>query len=371
MDTDAAPRSLRILVLTIVHHPQDARVLHRQIAALLERGHEVVYAAPFAATHSVRPEAVTAVDVPRAVGRARLVAWRAARATVRAHRSSVDLVLFHDPELTVALAGMRRPPAVWDVHEDTVATLVDKPWLPAWLRGLLAPVVHVAERLAERSYHVMLADAGYRGNFRFEHPVVPNETLVPDAVEAPGSERVVYLGRVSRGRGADVLVALADQLPPGVTLDVVGPADPDVETPLRAAHEAGQLRWRGFLPNDEALATIEGALAGLNLVRDLPNYRTSRQTKVFEYMARGVPVITTPVLPAARVVEENCCGLVVPFDDPIAVGTAVRALWESEQLRRELGGAGHSVARSRFDWRRSSRVFTAAIESWATPGTAR
>lgn len=40
---------MRILVVTVVHHPEDARILHRQIAALRERGHEVVYAAPFAA----------------------------------------------------------------------------------------------------------------------------------------------------------------------------------------------------------------------------------------------------------------------------------------------------------------------------------
>ena len=38
---------LRALVVTVVHHPEDARIRHRQIAALLEAGWHVTYAAPF------------------------------------------------------------------------------------------------------------------------------------------------------------------------------------------------------------------------------------------------------------------------------------------------------------------------------------
>ena len=47
---------MRILVVTVVHHPEDARILHRQIAALRERGHRIVYAAPLSA-RKVTPRA--------------------------------------------------------------------------------------------------------------------------------------------------------------------------------------------------------------------------------------------------------------------------------------------------------------------------
>lgn len=39
----------RILVMTIAHPPADARIFHREIAALRDYGHEVTYAAPFVA----------------------------------------------------------------------------------------------------------------------------------------------------------------------------------------------------------------------------------------------------------------------------------------------------------------------------------
>ena len=37
---------VRVVVCTVVHHPADARIFHRQIRALLEAGHQVTYIAP-------------------------------------------------------------------------------------------------------------------------------------------------------------------------------------------------------------------------------------------------------------------------------------------------------------------------------------
>src|SRR5688500_8364170 len=96
---------MRVLVMTVVHHPEDARILHRQIASLVGAGHEVVYAAPFQAVGIAPREHVTGVDLPRAIGRRRASAVRAARAAYRRLRDDADIVLLHDPELLLAVAG--------------------------------------------------------------------------------------------------------------------------------------------------------------------------------------------------------------------------------------------------------------------------
>ena len=60
----------------------------------------------------------------------------------------------------------------------------------------------------------------------------------------------------------------------------------------------------GFVDGPAALRSIEGATIGLSLLRDLPSYRHSLPTKALEYLAHGVPVITTPLLEAQSIVEE-------------------------------------------------------------------
>ena len=193
-----------VLVVTVVHHPEDARIRHREIAALLDAGIPVTYAASFT-DHDVHPGTVpglTTIDLPRAVGRRRLRAARAARAVVRRLAPQHGAVIVHDPELLVALAGLRLPHLIWDVHEDTAAAIEVKGWLPPALRRPASAGVRLLERAAERSRHLLLAEPGYADRFSGQHVVVPNTTTVPATVSLPQSNRVVYLGSVTVARGA-------------------------------------------------------------------------------------------------------------------------------------------------------------------------
>ncbi|MEV6996530.1 glycosyltransferase [Streptomyces sp. NPDC093982] len=364
---------MRILVVTVVHHPEDARILHREIAALRERGHRVVYAAPFAARQMTPRPNVEGVDLPRAAGRDRRAALRAARTLIAERGPKADIVLLHDPELLLALPGTlrrwrrggRAPVTVWDVHEDTAAALVMKHWVPRPLRPPLRLAVRAVERLAERHLRLLLAEDAYQQRFRHPHPVVRNlATVPPEAPEPPGDDRVVYLGHLSRARGALELIETARLLGPDVHVDVIGAADPEVRGALTEADRDGVLRWHGYLPNDRALGLLSGALAGLSLLHDQPNYRHSRPTKVVEYMAHGVPVITTPTPLATDLVETYGCGLVVPYGDPASAAAAVRRLRADPELRLGTATRGWEAALSDLNWADHATEFVMCLESW-------
>ncbi len=358
---------MRVFVCTVVHHPEDARILHRQIRALLDAGHAVTYVAPFTACNVSPWPDVVPIDVPRAAGRRRLHAIRAARRVLASRAKEADVILVHDPELLPAIPRRLRSRTVWDVHEDTAAALGAKGWLPAPLKAPLRLAVRLVERRAERRLKLLLAEEGYRKRFRHDHPVVPNTTHVPDAPAAPpGDDRVIYVGQLSLARGAEDLISLGRMLvADGITLDLIGAADADVRPLLRDAQREGILRWYGFVPNDRALRMAEGALAGLALLHDSPNYRHSMPTKVVEYMARGLPVVTTPNPIAAEIITEAACGLVVPFQDPQATAAAVRRLRDDTPLRLEMGKRGHEAARARYHWPEQARLFVAHLEEWS------
>ena len=362
---------MRVVVCTIVHHPADARIYHRQIRALLDAGHEVNYIAPVD-PQDFDPErtgsSLRLTAVPRASGRRRAGAIRAARSALAKHAADADLLLVHDPELLLALPPRRRrPPVIWDVHEDTAAALSTKPWLPRPLRPPAAVAVHAAERMAERYLHLILAEEGYVARFSRAHPVVPNTTYVPDVPAPPGDDRrVVYVGHLSPDRGTAEMVELARLLRPhGITVELIGPADARARAQLEPAQAAGLLRWRGFVPNDRAMRKVDGALAGLSLLHDEPNFRHSLPTKVVEYMARGVPVVTTPLPAAAELARGHECGFVVPFGDARAAADAVLELAGDMALRARMGRRGHEAAQRSLGWPSDAREFVAQLESWA------
>jgi glycosyltransferase involved in cell wall biosynthesis len=359
---------VRVLVCTVVHHPGDARIYFRQIRALLDAGHQVTYIAPAGepgAPDSLGP-GLTTVAVPRAVGKRRIGALRAARAALREHAPSADLLLLHDPELLLVLPPRAsRPPTVWDVHEDTAAALTTKAWLPPFLRPVAAGGVIAAEHLAERRLHLILAEAGYNDRFNGTHPVVPNTAYVPQAAAPPGGpRRVIYIGWLSPDRGSGEMTELGRLLAPhGISVELIGQADARAQEHIRAAGDA--VHWHGFVPNAQALELADGALAGLSLLQDEANFRHSMPTKVIEYMARGLPVITTPLPLAVDLVQSADCGFVVPFNDPAAACEAVLKLDADPGLRVKMGASGHEAALRDLGWPKAAKELVAQLEQWA------
>jgi glycosyltransferase involved in cell wall biosynthesis len=226
--------------------------------------------------------------------------------------------------------------------------------------------------MAERYVHLILAEHGYVARFARPHPVVPNTTYVPHAPAPPGGSapgegrRVVYVGHLSPDRGTADMIELARLLRPhGIMVDLIGPADGRARARIEPAQAEGLLRWRGFVPNDQAMPMLDGALAGLSLLHEEPNFRHSLPTKVVEYMARGVPVVTTPLPVVAELTRGHECGFVVPFGDPQAAADAVLALAGDSSLRAEMGRRGHEAAYRSLGWPPDAREFVAQLQAWA------
>ena len=362
---------MRILVVTTVHTPLDARIHHRQIRALRDAGHRVTYAAPWSATDtplSACLDGVRPVDLPRSVGRRRWTSLRAARRLLRVAAGAYDLVLIHDPELLLALPPRRhRIPIVWDVHEDTPASLIDRPWVPRVIRPMARWFAGHLEERAEQRCHLILAEESYVARFSQTHPVVPNRPWLPDEEPPPpGSERIVYVGRIARSRGALEVLELARRLRDDpLRVELIGEADRDVREAVAMAHDRGELHWHGFVPNERALELIQGAAAGLSLIHPQPNHAGSLQTKVLEYLSRRIPVVTTDLPVTGPFVRTHAIGIVVPVGDDDAVEAAVRHLATDHDERREIAERGYTLVRDELNWNRSGARFVALLEELA------
>lgn len=369
-------RPLRVAVVTVTHLPEDARIRYRQIPAMVDRGHEVTYVAPFTAYRVAAPAGIRTVDVRRSRGLHRLRAVAHAHLVLRrllAAPDPPDVVLAHDPELVPALLLIRLchrdVTLVWDVHEDVPAQVDQISQIPRCLRRPLAAAIHAVELVAERFLHLLLAEHAYAERFARAHPVVPNSTRVPPerpAAAAAAADRLVYVGALTVPRGTAEMIAAA-RLLPDVGLDLLGAASPESARLLEAAPP--NVRSHGFVPNAEALQQIHGALAGLVLLRPHENYLRSESTKIVEYMAHGVPVITTANPGARHLVESAGCGVVVAHGGPEAVGAAVaaavRSLQQDAGAREEMARSGYEAARAGHDWGVDGERFVDQLEAWA------
>lgn len=349
-----------VLVVTTVHHPLDTRIYYRQIGTLLRAGVRVTYAAPWADCSVAVPETLDGVTLPRSVGRRRLGAMLAARRVVRRLAGSVDAVLIHDPELVAATWGVRgaREKVIWDVHELGPESTLYKAWIPSPLRSVAARLIGWLESRGAAHYRTILAEDGYRERFPDALAVVPNYPILPDSYRREHDARIVYAGNVTLARGGRELIELARRLKGSVGFDVIGSVEDELREDLARAQEEGVLTWHGRVAWKEVGPKIDGALAGLCLLADTPNYTISLPTKALEYMSYGVPYIATALPRLTTLAADEDCGFVVPFDEAVeAALQVVERLAGSDSLRDEVGTRARAACERIYGWQAAEGAF--------------
>ncbi|HUG08098.1 MAG TPA: glycosyltransferase [Acidimicrobiia bacterium] len=332
-----------ILVMTTVHWPDDTRIRERLIRTL-GKEFPVVYAA-----RSPGPSDTDGLEYVELTGGRLRRNLGAIRLSLTAR---FGVLVIHDPELVpggLLVRLLRRRPVVFDVHEDVPATAYTRGWVPRLARRPLSALTATLLRVAERSLTITLAEPGYQRLFRRSHPIFANYPSTSGFPEPGGDPTgpAIYLGDVTRERGADVAVAACSAL--GVPLRLIGRVTEGTRaTLLRESTLGDDLSVEGLVPNPTALGYLAVASVGLAPLRDLPNYRHSQPTKILEYLAMGLPVVASDLPGTRELVEGLDAVTLVKPGDADDLSTAIAEARSPDVARRARAQA--SDIRSRFRW---------------------
>ena len=209
-------------------------------------------------------------------------------------------------------------------------------WRP-WLVASEAVFTRVADR-------VVAASPGYademRRRYRIERPAVvrnapdpPNGPLAsePDGTAGPVA---VYVGVLTSARGLEQAID-ATALVPGLRLRLLGPGRPEMLDLLRRRAAAAGIEDRveipGPVPPDEVVSALAGATLGLSLFQPIClSYELTMPNKLLEYVAAGVPVVSSDIPVSAAFVRAHGIGVVVPAADSAAIAEGMRRLLDPE-----------------------------------------
>jgi glycosyltransferase involved in cell wall biosynthesis len=167
------------------------------------------------------------------------------------------------------------------------------------------------------------------------------------------------------GPGLENLVRSAPLLRRGVVVLVgnVGSA-PQFEGLRRLASQpayAGRVYILPAVPPTELLAYTCGAYIGAIPLQLSALFRYAAPNKLFEYVAAGLPVVTSDLPVIRQICEMYGCGLVCDPSSPASIAEAINRLLDDSQLYRAMR-AGALRAAQVYDWEHQEQVLLGVYE---------
>ncbi|MDO7845753.1 glycosyltransferase [Hymenobacter sp. M29] len=372
---------VRVLLASVLKPVDDTRMRGKFAETLRERPNVQVHIAGRAAANVQPPSPAAAkgqvgqhpIFQGSRLSLGRLVAqWRYWQLLQKLRPA---LVIVHAPELLpLTLLWQRLGTGrkfIYDIRENYALNVRTQRVYGGLARRVLAGGLRWVETLAaQNGSAIILAEASYADELPYLRPQpagrvlvlenkyqpTPNESFAPHSLPAPGQPlRLLYSGTISELNGVWDAIALARQLRPawpgGVQLTIIGFCQqPDLLRRLQeaVAQHADWLKLTGgadMVPHAKIVAEIGLSDIGLLPYRPHTSTERCRPTKLFEYLAHGLPILASPNPRWQALIRQHGAGLPVdfaqPLDGPALVaelrrnnfypnGIPADALWASE-----------------------------------------
>jgi glycosyltransferase involved in cell wall biosynthesis len=351
-------------IITTIHPPFEARIWARGVLPLLEAGLSVKLISGWKVRGDpagTRRFSSARIRPPRTRGDRLVYTIRLFLVTAACR---ARIYHFHDLDFLpfgVLLRILTRSHVIYDCHENYHLQIRhDKRWIPRYLRSGLAYATEMVERWSARILRtciVPLPEMVERFRIRGVTVVcVQNRTAWSPARSMRHRPDIVYSGTIGANYGMHILLGIARELKrKGLGLRIYitlkNALDEDRNTLCALIAKEGL----PIVVHDQVTADRIGELlslgtVGLSLEQDTPEKRRAIPGKLFEYMAFGLPVVTSDVPTNREIVEQAGCGIVVPSSDAEAYVDAVQQLMGDPELLRRLQENGFRAIETVYSW---------------------
>lgn len=351
-----------IIHFTTVHRRADTRIRYKEATTLAELyPSRVALYVQDGLGNEVDDSGLLIVDTGR---RPTSRIWRMFLGTLRMYKAVLKanptISHFHDPELIPAglllhWAGIK---VIYDIHEDVPKQILTKTYIkPAWLRVWLAKIIEVIEAYSVKRFAMAVpAVPSIANRFPEEKTCVirnvPKLELltVYKNIQKPTDRFVIsYAGSLNQARGIEDLVSAMDLLPDGFELQLLGPWHQST-LQKRCEQHAGwrYCKYLGQVPHSEVGKYIQQAHLGVQLVHDVANYRGGLATKVFEYLALGIPTLMSDT--AERRETYGSLTLYAKPADPEAIAAKILDIRDNYHAFVKIVDDQHAHILKNYSW---------------------
>ena len=310
-----------VSIITSAHQVSDAR-LHRIAFALMGHGITCEIIAPGRQTDA--PNGAQYIHAPFS----RKFTGRILRDLLLPWRTQGKVVIALAPDLlpmTRIATTLKRQFFAVDLYEDYLDLLNDRSWAQGIAGTLGKAVAHIAITIAKNADLTSVADEQVRPHTARQRIIVRNlpslEMLPSNYLSRQNSQWVVtghsyirnvkptaiYIGDIRDSRGLGWMLEMASALPQWDVI-LIGNAKP-LDRERISNHK--NVEYLGPMSPQDSWKHAIGAWVGFSLLAPTPAFLKAIPSKLYEYAAVGLPVISTDLPRPTTMIQQAKNGLII------------------------------------------------------------
>jgi len=364
----------KVCIFSSVHNALDNRVFYREALSLRKAGYDVTLIA-------IHPcdeikDGVHILGLPQVPRWQRPLLW--IRLFRMAREQFADIYHFHDPELLLVLPWLRLltgRPTIYDVHEVYPDFIKVKDYMPVWLRYPLAWMASWLEPILARFQSALIfsddeiakvfskLDMPKITLFNYPARAFINDAMISTADNSLRHSWIIHLGGHERNRGVHLMVEAFSQVLRDYSearLFLIGHFMPsvledEVRTHLEDKGISEAVTITGRIPFETIGDYLAKGAVGWVPWQDYPKNQKNIPTKLFEYMAYGLPIVTSDLASTRPFVINGKNGFCVPASDVKAHAQAILHLLNTPGEAKKMGLYGQELVQTKWNWEQEEK----------------
>ena len=362
---------MKVCHVTSVHESDDGRILYKECASLAKAGYETYLVVKGNSRMDCGVNIVGVGEVPES----RLKRMLTFSRTVYEKALELDAEIYHlhDPELLPYALKLKKlgKIVVFDSHERYTDLIRIKYYLPTWLRSTVAFLYEKYENYIFSRLDAVIFPCTYKGKHPFEGKCKRVETIdnFPLLEELYGrhdpslekkANSICHVGSLTFERGIKHLVEAMEKI--DGELFLAGPFSPcEFQDELKQMPGWNKVHYLGILDRDQILQLLQTCQVGTATILNVGQYNKydNLATKVYEYMAMGIPTLLSKAPYNEQVNERYRFGLCVDPENADELAAAINYLFDNPDQAKQMGFNGRKAVLQEFNWGTQERKLVA------------
>lgn len=363
----------KVCHMTSGHNSNDTRIFYKECVSLVSLGFDVYLIAGGkdkfdCGVHIIGIQSDNCGRLKRIINKTRKVYKKAIDI-------NADIYHIHDPELMFYALKLKRKNKVviFDVHENYLKMISKKNWIPKLLQGTVQKIYNYFEkRILSKLDAIITVSPNITASYKKINPETYTITNYPiilkkkRIVKTRKSNVICFAGGITeQWCQEEIIKALG--IKRNYRYKLIGNCSEEYLNKLKALEGFRYVDYLGVLSHDQTINELEEsdiAVALLEYSMNTENKQgTLGNTKLFEAMSVGLPVICTNFLYWEKIIEKYNCGLCI---QPHNVESIVNALNYFDNYKQsELMGKNALIAvQNDLNWETQESILKKIYEKF-------